>query len=53
MSYASPPGRISVGYYVGTAGLATKFSIKGAVAWKNIYTDKNMRVLRMAPQSCR
>jgi len=22
------------------------FSIKGAVAWKNIYTDKNMRVLR-------
>ncbi len=53
MPHASPPGRISVRYYVCTAGFATKFSIKGAVAWKNIYTDKNMRVLRMAPQSCR
>ena len=28
----------------------TKFSIKGAMAWSNIYTDENMRVLRRVSQ---
>lgn len=29
---------------------STKFSIKGAMAWSNIYTDENMRVLRRVSQ---